>query len=511
MTVAWHIAAKDIRRMAVPVALWLAFVAATTGWFQTGVGIGDHAVGAMSGWIGLMSIWVPMILFAQGLFSHVLAGAMVLEDSPVGTERFWLTRPTGKSGMLRGKLLAAALLFIVAPIVVLLPFWVANGFGGGELRRAIVTLALWQATSTACALGLSSMARTLAEFLLWSVALFVAYSLCWFVMTLSLSVHDVPAAVRRSRHLLVDTGIAVLLVGVLIAQYRRRDRRRNGLILAAGWLVAIAIAALWPADVSRFLGAARSMSTARPVDAATPIAVAAEPMATGERPGLVVTAGWQRDGFYAAALARSTDGRITFGPTPEWGHAAGLRALGFDRGHDAIAWPLTGLPGQLPGSMSPSRFSGTVEIWRARAMVVGEMPLEAGAELRRAGGRTRLIGLQREANRIEAIVIEEHVQGTSPVARAVVAIEGGELAAGQTYVDRYFLVDRGSSRALALPIDEAGALSMNGLLVRHRRLLVRGERWERALLVKVRIERERSFEQPVPARGLALARGKDRR
>src|SRR5262245_4683909 len=128
MRLAWHIALKDLRRAALPAGLWLAFLMAAMLWFRAGLPAAEGNLSAgITGWMSLMSIWTQLIVSVQLVIAYVLAGALALDDTPVGTDGFWMTRPLANGRLLTAKVMASVLLFVVAPIFVLTPLWLASG------------------------------------------------------------------------------------------------------------------------------------------------------------------------------------------------------------------------------------------------------------------------------------------------------------------------------------------------------------------------------------------------
>jgi ABC-type nitrate/sulfonate/bicarbonate transport system ATPase subunit len=78
--------------------------------------------------------------------------------------------------------------------------------------------------------------------------------------------------------------------------------------------------------------------------------------------------------------------------------------------------------------------------------------------------------VERLEGRLDAIFVEEQEREPDP-SRA----GRSSVSSPRSHVDRYFLIDRSTSRAQPLPASEIGAVAMHALLIRHRRLLVDGK------------------------------------
>ena len=101
MSLTWHLVKKDLRRMALPVAAWVAFTVAAAAWFA-GQKLPAEVARARD-----FSLWVNGIgglaLVAAGMeivTGVLLAAFLVLEDGVVGTTAQWQTRPVSGGRML---------------------------------------------------------------------------------------------------------------------------------------------------------------------------------------------------------------------------------------------------------------------------------------------------------------------------------------------------------------------------------------------------------------------------
>lgn len=509
MKLVWHLARKDLRRAALPAGVWLALIVGTTFWFRGGLPAMEGNVSAGLGeWMSLLSIWVQLLLGVQLIFGYVLAGALLLEDPAVGTDNFWLTRPFSRGRMLAAKLVAAALLFALAPVVVLAPIWLASGFSGRDLLAGAGEFFLWHGFVVLIALGIASLSRNLAQFLLCTVGVFVAFYLCWWGAANLGFGQDVAPGVRRSRYLLGLAGVAVAMTVVLAQQYLTRRTLEACATLGAGWLAVVVIATVWPFDlVSAGRAQGEEAFSSETSGIVIPSTFTKSTLRSNELPNAFVTTPWSAEEFVAPANALFPDGNVGLAPASNWGEQAGLRLLGVNHDASPITWQLTARASSS-ASMNEPQFAGTLEFWRIRAQVMGEMPLRVDAVLAGSGNRTRVVGIEREQGRLDAVFIEEHERHFSFASNVVRGGGQREFGPGSAHVDRYFLVDRTAQRAQPLSAGEVGVIMMNGLRIRCRRLFVAGAQpWSAAVIVKIRFERVSGFQRPLTLHGIVSRRG----
>ena len=107
---------KDLRRLAAPVACWLAFQAGGLVWFARAPGFLPDDPNT---WRFGLGLWVELSAWVQFLFGALLTGVLVLEDPVRGSDVFWRTRPISGARLLAAKATAAGLLLVLAPVLVL--------------------------------------------------------------------------------------------------------------------------------------------------------------------------------------------------------------------------------------------------------------------------------------------------------------------------------------------------------------------------------------------------------
>ncbi len=170
MKLIWHIVKKDLRRMWLPVALWAFLVAA-----QIGVGFSLlFGQGSADGlWFERMMTYDYVLVGLDLVFAYVLVSALVHDDSLVGVNVFWRTRPISGSRLLGAKLLGAAVMFCVLPVAIWVPWWLTCHYGWREMAAAVPEILGTHAVAIMAALLVAVLTDSLGRFLGWSIILAV--------------------------------------------------------------------------------------------------------------------------------------------------------------------------------------------------------------------------------------------------------------------------------------------------------------------------------------------------
>ena len=496
MSLVWHIAKKDIRRLALPVAAWLAMLVGTTTWLSiaTPTPVG-HIGSELVTWAGLMSIWLRLIVVLQAVVLYLLAGSLVLDDALEGTTVFWKTRPVSARRLLGGKLLAAVLLFGAAPTVALAPVWFMSGFDARDVWAAALRVGLEHGSVVVIAMGIASVMRNLPQFLLGTVVMLAV----------------VYGAMILSQGLFTLTACAPLMAGVMGLHYFTRRLTWSFALWGAGVIGCILLS--FGAPISGARGAVsfpdRKGGAEQPADRAAEIMIpnSFENYDRNGRslPFVRISAPWTREHFYAPALGVDRDGRVVLRPSASWGQEVARRALRV--GEDGpLRWQLFSAGARIDEGHGELAEAGKVWVWVANAKLVGECALEQGKEIAAEGARTRILGFMRTGDRLDEIFLEER----SAIETADRSLRRGLADPGRrfTHVDHYFLVDQEARELVqAASMSEVARVQANQLNVSFLRLFVSGTRdWKSAKLVKVRIEPERIFERPFDLKGVTIPR-----
>ncbi len=244
MNLIWHLAKKDLRRMVLPVALWLAFLGLPALWLAR-VHVPEEVVlgDAVMSWSNVIGALLTTVSLMQVVAGAMLAGFLVLEDPAECTSALWMTRPITGWRLLAAKLLTAALLFVAAPVSVLLPAWLAAGFTMRDCAAAATDWTLAQGGMVLAALALASLAQNLTHYVT---------VLLGFVLVMGISMSRLPAqwlgvevAFNGSLQFLFGALVLPLLAVVLVLQYQTRDARRGWTVVGLILVVAFAARIYW--------------------------------------------------------------------------------------------------------------------------------------------------------------------------------------------------------------------------------------------------------------------------
>jgi len=528
MKLVWHIAAKDLRRLAWPLAGWLALLAGTTIWLSVvsipmnrEVDRARRMVQLPHEWIHGVDSFMILIGALVLLMAVVLAAFLVLQDPPVGTATFWATRPISGARLLAAKLLAAALAFVVAPTVLLMPVWLASGFSSAEVAQAALQHFGGMAVFVALAIGAASLTENLGTFLLAAIAGLIVFVLFWFGdLWHTLGTPEDLTATRS--HLVTFVPIAILVP--LLARQYLGARRAAWWIPGLGVGVMLLIRLAWPLDLTATWPSWRETYGLDRL----PAAQSAEEIAL--RPVLParlalsdenVTAFTVRiEGLTApGALFAPQHIELKYPPAhaweqksvwmtrgPRWAEEAALRIAGLRPDSGAIGWEMV-VQKQIATlveteQMQPAKLDFALDSLRGR--VLWEMPLREDATGRAGSSFARLAGLGWiQAGR--AVLLQE--RETQPLA----AKDEGDRPS----VDCYLVLHRGRKFAAGAPILGDVAVGFGGIALVARTVEFAPpvgadelSAWEQgATLLKVRFERERTFRGTAKAPPFTISGG----
>ena len=445
MNLTWHIVRKDVRRMARPVAAWLGFLVVTAigallaSWSPEKV----EEAGAVEWMRTLRSAMMAAAVIGTSA-TVMLAGVMVLEDRVVGSDSFWLTRPIDGWRLLRAKLLAAGLLLVVSPVVVLVPVWLVAGFDAREVLWAAAEVAFTQALLVGVALGLAVLTVNLGQH---AFSALVTTALTVLVLGVLPALAERVDATRDALGTQVWLVIAILAAaaGATLAwQYRRR---RSGVgwaiwVLALGGVAGVRLGWTW--DLS---GVMRRES-ASPAEQAAEVAMMLEskvPIMTAAPPVRLTVGGTGDPGEFlapvggAGMLRRAGDSelavRMALGES--WCREAAKRVAGMGETGAMVGWNLVlEIPRERTGGSvgGELEFSGLVEFARVRGRMLYELPVREGATAQYGATRTRIVGRVEKTSHT-LLVEERRAMRTYPVVRMV-----------PMKVERYLLIHRETGR-----------------------------------------------------------------
>lgn len=516
MRLAWHIARKDIRRMAAPVAGWLTFIVVTTVWFRLAGG------GLRSGDLTILITWTRLLVALQLVMGYLLAGAAVLEDPLAGTAGFWSTRPISNRRLFGAKMIGVGLLFVLAPAIALIPVWLLCGFPAHAWLAAARDMIFWQAAVTVLAVAVASLSPTLRHFLLGSIGLAVIYSICAAYGVTASWVEPLALGVRQSRNILIQFSAVPFMAAILVHQFLTRNTRRGLLLIAAGLGLTLAVRVAWPWDIMRrfdLLAGAWPVTT-RVEDPRPEVTVERMEEPAGESAPLTVRmggGGLARGVFFAPHAGqgelRWPDGATESGLIWRSGvyAEAAARRLWAGRGEvESLPWEMVF---RLTATASarlrtePAAFRAELLLAQMSGRVVGKLPLKLGAEIASDGNCLRIVELMRDRETL-TVTVEERDNAT---------LWDGNRSHPQGHFGRaagrakcYLLVTAAAGVVQAPAIVDRGAVTLNGFSLSFHELTLstpgREVDLERdAALVLVRFEPDFHFTRPLAVERLTLS------
>jgi hypothetical protein len=244
MNLTWHIVKKDLRALKWPLLLWITLIVA-----KLGVGVALLNADGTEGvdWFNRMDA-VAKVLAAFEFVSFVLTAAIIQQDLLVGTTAFWMTRPISGARLLQAKLICIALVFIVAPVLVTLPWWLGCGYGGRELAWAVTETVAVQAIAVLMGLLWSVVTDGFARFLMWTLVTLFATPMLTAIIAYYASRHRgsvLPELVATRFLLVLLLAVAGIFV-VVVHQFLTRNIGRSIAIIAGAVGLIVLTGAFWP-------------------------------------------------------------------------------------------------------------------------------------------------------------------------------------------------------------------------------------------------------------------------
>ncbi len=245
MNLTWHIIVKDLRRMRFNLAVWVALLVVKIALFQSlfSTAMADAEM------FERRHIGLGLFAVLEGLVAYLLTATLVLEDSPTGSRVFWMTRPLSGGRLLVAKLFGAGLAFVILPVLVALPWWLACGLGG----KGIAVAALWaggqQLLVIVPGIVVAALTGQMGRFLGWTLALLTALPLVGVIM-IERQGASLWAGLGVTRLVLALSVGAITGIAAMLLQYRTRRSERSRVLALTGLGVALVVAIFWPRDLS---------------------------------------------------------------------------------------------------------------------------------------------------------------------------------------------------------------------------------------------------------------------
>lgn len=271
MRLVWHMVRTDVRRMWLPLMFWVFLLAAKNelGAFMS-AGAGVDAVQFEA-----LGFWVYALAGFGALVNFVLVALLVQDDALVGTRMFWATRPIAGGRLLAAKLIGAALMFGVLPVVVSLRWWIVCGYDAKEIARAVVAMLDCQIVVVLPALVLAAITENVNRFLAGALAIAVGIEawtsviIPWWEMAGGRRAQAMTGVITTQIGLVFLIGGAATIF-VIAQQFLRRRLDRSSMALALATISIGAVMYFWSWDWSRMWSPMKSIS---PQAAAITVAV----------------------------------------------------------------------------------------------------------------------------------------------------------------------------------------------------------------------------------------------
>jgi hypothetical protein len=241
MKLIWHIAQKDLVRLRGWIALRTLVLVATVvaGWLAR--------AGWVANWTQLMTLvttlqWIDLVLV------FVITLLLVQEDRVAGAEPFWVTRPMSGGRLLGAKLLAALVAFVGLSTLIMLPWWLACGFGSEDVGWAVAEIVLSQLAIVLPAALVSALTDSFARAMLWTLVLAMAAVssvALWGFFVAGRSMY--PGTELVAMRTACALGVLALTVSAVVAwQFFTRRTVQSLLMFGGGLMLAMVVIFQWP-------------------------------------------------------------------------------------------------------------------------------------------------------------------------------------------------------------------------------------------------------------------------
>lgn len=513
MNLVWHIVRKDLCRLWVPLAAWLAFVGlAGTGFARLEIAVpeGVEAWPVAAQMLGFHGLLGEIARAIQLLVGAVLTACLVQEDPLPGTDGFWLTRPIGAARLLAAKVLGVILAILIAPAVVLVPAWLVAGFSGAEIVEAAWGVVRAQAGPAWLAFVVAALSGNLGRFLFTALAVgLVAFiALAETFRHPWLDVLGADGAARGVRDwLLVGLVVAggTLVIGIQFLSRRTR---------MATWVLALALAAMGLIRIGWVWGLPEVPPATQ--DSLTIVLKEIRLPIQDDRPGHIVVQVKAPSsdrttiayvGFGRLSWSDGTRENIVFGGDGNWSGPEVWRLAGDGRVKTPGEWWLGFDPSpELRRKLreNPAQFQGAIRLIEADVRSLGDAPVRAGAEIRAGATRTRVVDVREKEGRTTLVCEERDSWRTWRDRPPRRSMQRATPLSRRTVEDRFLLAGPEAGRVRDLPV-KALATVNDSMLFAAWPATFDGSGSEGLRLVRVRFEKRRYFDLQVAADRLQIS------
>jgi hypothetical protein len=518
-----HLLAKDCRRLAMPMGIWLLLLGIKT--YLLAV---DNSMAAVDsalpspGFGILLGLWSFASTAGFWFLTVFIAAGVVLDDPPKGTTAFWLTRPFSR-GQVAAEKLTVLLGLAFIPCVVTAGQLAVYGVEPKAIAVTILSGLLSGALVPLVVAAFAVTAETFGQFAITAFLILFGCGLIGAVGTGVWQIHRMMAEMHQSTvtHLTVGESKqlawqvigAGLALGIVVWRYRCRHARFVLGVVTASTLACMLIPLFWPWD---FIGAGGnsggasppavegihfSLTTGRRLSNGARFEMVGEIRAESQAPNVIVVPRTLSDERLIWATGATTDIGVMMIPQPPPDRIA-PEALA-----QAIApavllnsppkqpvqfvLPTGGMAERVRLQQEGAVFKARIDAFVIDCRIVGELPLQPDAHATWGNRPVRITEHHLLSTGGESVTLRSGFIAT-PLA---LALGAGESQAHAGPIEQlgpvYLLVNRSKNEALILSdLGRTRSTSFGGYTIQSQVLTVEGENvdaeWEKqAVLVCV--------------------------
>lgn len=248
MKLIWQIVRKDIRRLRVPLGLWLLWMVLRMFFFAAISGLFGPAR-----WYWMDLIQQPLVVMLRAtidpLVAYLVVGSMVFADSLVERDAFWITRPISGGQLLLAKLFGVGLTCVLLPVLSSLPWWLACGLGLREIGIAAGLQALPFLVGAVAGLTVASITDGFPRYLLWTLAGLGAIAVNQMAVAFLIAATSDNPSLGATWFGMATLGVILAALVVIVHQYVTRRMRRSIVLLVVGMVLASVAGRMIPWDL----------------------------------------------------------------------------------------------------------------------------------------------------------------------------------------------------------------------------------------------------------------------
>lgn len=244
MSTVWHLIKIDLHRLRWPLALFSALLVAELICYAAFAGLWQTPDFY---WLARVTSGAESKLRAtyQPLFTYLLVGWMIFKDSPLAEDADWITRPISGGQMFAAKFGAAALAFILWPLLLNIGWWLACGCGAREIALATEGQCLIYFNLVSFALVCAALTEGFPQYILWS---FVGLGVYMVIQIMTMTRPGITGGLVGSIHVACGLTGAVIALAVTLHQFITRCHRRSLWLVGGGLVLVGLMSQLWPWD-----------------------------------------------------------------------------------------------------------------------------------------------------------------------------------------------------------------------------------------------------------------------